>query len=269
MADLHRVLHHLDILKCNHGGLVDLYKNVKERKVEVHQDQRVVTDKDLKEIVSIVGCSSGCKKVVSIEEGLSKEYVLTDDAIPVLSNLSATTDKGCTVTVNDTLVAELAHEEGRKNSMYVDTNGHPSIGQGFNLDKEGAREQIEALGLDYDKVYAGEQDLTDEQIDSLFADDVQTAKDDIKTYVTNFDSLSEAQQNALVNLSFNMGGSFAKKFPKFTKALNDGDFETAAKELGLASDGKSPSKWSQDVKAERAGRVIGKIRDNEPFAMPE
>lgn len=271
MADLHRVLHHLDILKCNNGGLVDLYNHVKERNVEIHKDQRVVTKQDLIDIVKIVGCSSGCKEIVSIEVGLSKEYVLTDeeDAIPVLSNLSATTDKGCTVTVDDSLAAELAHEEGRENKSYDDSKGIRTVGQGFNLEKEGAREAIEDLGLDYDKVVSGEQELTDAQIDSLFADDVTTAKDQIKGYVTNFDSLSTSQQNALVNLTFNMGGSFATKFPKFVKALNAGNFDEAAKELGLGKDGKSPSKWSKDVKAERAGRVIGKIRDSEPFAMPE
>ena len=69
-----------------------------ERNVEIASSFRVVTDVDLKEKVTISGCSLHCTKIVSIEVGLSKLYELTGGAIPVLRNLQATTDKGCTVT---------------------------------------------------------------------------------------------------------------------------------------------------------------------------
>jgi hypothetical protein len=96
-GDVQKIVHYKDLLKCNHGGKVNLDPTV-ERNVEISSDLRVVTDVDLKEKVTISGCSIHCTKIVSIEVGLSKDYELTGGTIPVLRNLSATTDKGCTVT---------------------------------------------------------------------------------------------------------------------------------------------------------------------------
>jgi hypothetical protein len=92
-----KIVHYKDLLKCNHGGTVNL-DPTEERKVEIMEDLRVVTDKDLLEKVTISGCSKGCTKITAITLGLSKLYELTGGAIPVLKNLQATTDKACTVT---------------------------------------------------------------------------------------------------------------------------------------------------------------------------
>lgn len=91
-----KVLHYKDILKCNHGGTVDL-DPTEERNTEIKDDLRVVTDKDLLEKVTLKGCSIHCTKIVKINVGLARDVELTGGAIPVLGNLVATTDKGCTV----------------------------------------------------------------------------------------------------------------------------------------------------------------------------
>ena len=62
------------------------------------------------------------------------------------------------------LKAQLVKHEDKQNHVYKDTEGHPTIGVGFNLDRNGAKAKIEALRLDYAKVKAGTQDWTDEQV---------------------------------------------------------------------------------------------------------
>ncbi|MFT3764633.1 MAG: CHAP domain-containing protein [Minicystis sp.] len=57
-----------------------------------------MTDVDLLDRVTISGCSAGCTKIVDIPKGRAKDFELRGGAIPVLKNLQATTDKGCTVT---------------------------------------------------------------------------------------------------------------------------------------------------------------------------
>jgi len=46
--------------------------------------------------------------------------------------------------------------EGRKSHVYKDQMEHPTIGVGFNLDRRDARRHLEELGLDYNRVRAGE-----------------------------------------------------------------------------------------------------------------
>jgi GH24 family phage-related lysozyme (muramidase) len=267
MADPHRVLHHLDILKCNHGGLVDLYNKVLDRKSEIHQDLRVVTDDDLYHHCPIVGCSIGCKKIVSIQEGLSLQYELTGGTIPIVSNLSATTDKGCTVKVDDSLAAALAHEEGKSNKKYIDSKGHPTVGIGFNLDRSGAANALKAQGLDYNAVRNGTQSLTDDQVNNLFAQDQANAESGVQNFVSNWSSLDANQQTALTDLYFNMG-DYSSRFPNMVRAVNAGDMDKAAQELGSNGRG-GPSGYVNDVGAERSGRQIARLRGNEPYAMPQ
>src|SRR5713101_6545671 len=82
------------------------------------------------------------------------------------------------------------HEGGRFDTVYLDSEGHPTIGIGFNLDREDAQEKIEALGLDFDAVRDGTATLTDAQIDALFAADVGQAIADARNAIDDFDGLS-------------------------------------------------------------------------------
>jgi hypothetical protein len=54
----------------------------------------------------------------------------------------------------DTSQAEtrIAEYEGKRAHVYTDTPGHPSVGIGFNLDRHGAKDALQAVGADYDKV---------------------------------------------------------------------------------------------------------------------
>ncbi len=91
-----KVVHYKDLVKCNHGGTVNLVPT-EERDTEIKEDLRVVTDKDLLEKVTISGCSLGCTKITSITTGLAKDVELKAGSIPVLRNLEAVSDKACIV----------------------------------------------------------------------------------------------------------------------------------------------------------------------------
>ncbi len=263
---VYKVLHYLDVLKCNHGGFVELFKTVAERNTEIETDLRVVTDQDLLKRASIDGCPSNCKKIVAIPVGLAKDFVIKGGAIPVLGNLQATTDKDGTVTWDSSLIAQLAVGEGRFKSMYIDSVGVPTVGVGFNLIKDDAKKRIEALGLDYDKVKAGTQSLTDEQIDTLFADDRVIAENNVRRDVPGFDSLDSERQKALTDMAFNLG-SF-RNFPSFVKAVNAGDWSLAAKEAGSNAAGTGPSRWVTQV-GRRAKRIIAQIKGDNAYAVPQ
>src|SRR5437764_14047965 len=98
----------------------------------------------------------------------------------------------------------IERHEDRREHVYPDTAGHPTVGVRFNLNRSDAREKIEALGLYYDDVRAGRQDLSDEQIDSLLDRDVETAISGARNDVSNFDSLPDGVQRSVVDMVFNM-----------------------------------------------------------------
>jgi GH24 family phage-related lysozyme (muramidase) len=135
----------------------------------------------------------------------------------------------------------IERHEGRRDQAYDDktgeplepgdeAEGHPTVGVGFNLDRAGARDAIEELGLDYDKVRSGEQHLTDEQIDTLFDADVQTAIDGARDNVSNFDELSADRQAVVTDMAFNLGDKLSQ-FENAIDAIEKGDWQTAAEEM--------------------------------------
>ena len=129
------------------------------------------------------------------------------------------------------LKAQLVKHEGKKNHVYKDTEGHPTIGVGFNLDRSGARAKIEALGLDYAKVKAGTQDLTDEQVYKMLDGDMDTAIADSKSVFPKFTDLSDVRQRVIVDMVFNLGKSKFLGFKKLIDAVKADDFAKAADEM--------------------------------------
>ena len=62
-----------------------------------------------------------------------------------------------------------------------------TIGVGFNLEKPGAKQMIESIGLDYNKVISGKQRLKENQIKVLFDNDLKSATQSARSVVNNFD----------------------------------------------------------------------------------
>jgi lysozyme len=118
---------------------------------------------------------------------------------------------------------EIAHEqirrdEGARKKPYKDTVGKWTVGIGRNLDDVG---------------------LNDEEIDFLFANDLDRAVDEARRMVPVFDVLSETRKAVLVNMAFNLGGKLAG-FQKFLAAVGEGRYVEAAREM-------LDSVWAQQV----------------------
>ena len=121
--------------------------------------------------------------------------------------------------------------EGRRYEVYEDTMGHPTIGVGFNLDRPDAREVIESLGLNYEAIRSGADRPHDQQVDTLFTADVNTAINDARNAIDNFDDLPEDKQTVLVDMAFNLGAIGFGQFRNMIDAVENQDWTRAADEM--------------------------------------
>ena len=140
-----------------------------------------------------------------------------------------------------TLIHVLARNEDRRNRTYLDSEGIPTVGIGFNLERADAPVKVAALGLNYDDVVAGRQTLSDAQIDRLLADDLVTAIGDARDLLADFDSLITARQIVLVDMAFNLGKPRLANFRKMIAAINARDWDEAAAQM-------MDSRWYRQVK---------------------
>ena len=122
-------------------------------------------------------------------------------------------------------------EGGPQPKVYSDQAGHPTIGIGFNLDRPDAPAAVAAVGLDYNLVRAGAQDLTSGQIQQLFLQDVDAAVTSARQKVPNFDGLPDAAQMVLVDMVFNLGPAGFGNFVRMINALLVPDWNTVAAEM--------------------------------------
>jgi lysozyme len=124
-------------------------------------------------------------------------------------------------------------DKGQHN-VYQDSENKNTIGYGHLIDKGENLSQIseaEAQAL-FEKDYA-EHKMAAEQI-------------------PGYAQAGPGRQAALIDLTFNMGPGWTKKFPDFLDAFQKGDYETAANEL-------VKSKWFKQVKA-RGPKIVKMMR---------
>ena len=107
----------------------------------------------------------------------------------------------------------LVQHEACRNFPYTDTTGHLSIGVGRNLSDRGIS-TVEAL--------------------LLLDDDILYFSSKLYSLVDFFDKLDENRQIVLVDMCFNLGVNGFLGFQSMLKALESGDYDSAAKEI-LAS----------------------------------
>lgn len=125
----------------------------------------------------------------------------------------------------------IEQHEGKEATAYRDTEGNLTIGVGFNLDAEGAQQQIEALGLNYASVCDGQVSLSDAQINTLFDSSVNTAIAGARACVSNFDSLPSEKQAVVVDMVYNLGESGFSQFKETIAAIEQSNFAAAAAQM--------------------------------------
>lgn len=87
------------------------------------------------------------------------------------------------------------------------SGAHPTIGLGFNLDRSDARMRIEALGLDFDSLLAGQQSMSERQMHRLFDEELEEALERARTRLLDFDELPAHEQDGVLEMIMWLGPS--------------------------------------------------------------
>jgi GH24 family phage-related lysozyme (muramidase) len=133
----------------------------------------------------------------------------------------------------------IMRHEGFKLEPYKDSKGLWTVGVG-HLIGDG-----KSLPAEWNRKF------TKEEVVALFNKDFEEHKKAAEK-IPAFRMLNESGQSALIDLTFNMGPSWYKKWPTLMKQLESGDMEAAAKNL-------EGSPWYSQVKG-RAVEIVGLIR---------
>ena len=123
--------------------------------------------------------------------------------------------------------------EGRELRVYDpnpnDNKPEPTIGIGHYLDRGNSRETFARVlpEVDFDSVYNGRTELTDEQVNELFAEDIKEYVERTKRFFPKFDEYPQYLRQALVDGFYrgDLGDS-----PKTRELINQGEFAEASDE---------------------------------------
>ena len=130
----------------------------------------------------------------------------------------------------------LRRHEGVRNFVYLCSEGYETIGVGRNIADSG-------LGL------------SEDEVDYLLDNDIKRVKTELSDEYFWFGALNEARQEAMIDLSFNLGQTRLRGFKKALDAMSTEDFDRGADEF-------MDSRWSEQV-GNRATEVTEMIRTGE------
>lgn len=146
---------------------------------------------------------------------------------------------GAISTVGDWLMNLIGKHEGVRNKPYKDSKGLWTVGIG-HLIGDG-----KTLPPEWNKTFS------DDEVKALFKQDYDHHAR-AAANIPGYDKVNEKGKGALIDITFNMGPSWYKKWPNFTKALGAGDTEGAVGQL-------QGSLWAKQV-GNRANDDIGLLR---------
>ena len=128
------------------------------------------------------------------------------------------------------LADQITWGEGIRTKKYLDTKGNWTVGIGYNLTNSTARQDLAAVGADFEKVNTGGP-LTMDQVYALFNIAKDRAVKDAKQWVPDFDTLPYPVQLVVADMSYNLGLTELQKFVKMKRALQEKDFNKASDEM--------------------------------------
>lgn len=127
----------------------------------------------------------------------------------------------------------ITEHEGKRLDLYQDSEGIYTIGVGHNIEHRGISEAVCELMLE---------------------EDIDEAITDAKTFRW-YDDLNAARQAVVTDMVFNLGLTRFSKFKKTIRYLEQGHYQTAAREM-------LDSKWADQV-GRRAIRLSEIMRTGE------
>ena len=128
------------------------------------------------------------------------------------------------------LIEELKRDEGVELRPYKCSAGFLTLGVGRNIEERG---------------------ITMDESDYLLANDIKICEEEATRVFKWFADLTDARQRAIINMIFNLGLTKLLNFKKFLGAMEEGDYETAGKEM-------LDSRWAKQVgnRADRLEQMI-------------
>ena len=164
---------------------------------------------------------------------------------------------------------QLKSDEGFHPKAEVDRDekgrpvGNKVIGYGYNLQANNPREDLISIGVspdEVDDVISGKAVITEEQGQTLFQLSISRAVSDARRVVESFDDLDPKAKDVLVNMSYQMGAKGLREFKKMRRAIREGDYQKAAKEL-MNSDF---AQRQTPNRAERLAKQLSSLGKQEP-----
>lgn len=142
---------------------------------------------------------------------------------------------------------QLSRDEGKVRHVYADQYGIPTCGIGHNLRAHPVDGISPLMNLVNGKLRG--QDITEEQCQHIFDNDLKAVLNIINYYHPWATKLDDARFGVIRNMVFQLGS--LTHFPHFCTAMENGDWQTAAKEM-------EDSAWYHQV-PERAKRLIEQV----------
>ena len=124
--------------------------------------------------------------------------------------------------MRDKLIEMLKVHEGVETYAYKCSENKTTIGVGRNVDKAGG------LGL------------SDDEVDYLLQNDIDRVILELDSEYDWFSDLDDVRQDAMIDISFNLGQTRLRAFKKALSAMSEGDWDEAANQF-------MDSRWSEQV----------------------
>jgi len=135
------------------------------------------------------------------------------------------------------LIEQLKKHEGFSGCYYQCTANKQTIGYGRNVENNAFSEEEELmLGADRDFEL---EPMNRDEAEYLLENDVLAIERNLRRRIT-MSHLNSARKAVCINMSFNIGVSGFMKFKNTVKAIERGDYDTAANEM-------LDSKWAKQV----------------------
>ena len=139
--------------------------------------------------------------------------------------------------MRNNLIEMLKLHEGVETYAYKCSENKTTIGVGRNVDKAGG------LGL------------SDDEVDYLLQNDIDRVILELDSEYDWFSDLDDVRQDAMIDISFNLGQTRLRAFKKALSAMSEGDWDEAADQF-------MDSRWSDQVGI-RAKNLTEMIRTGE------
>ena len=139
--------------------------------------------------------------------------------------------------MRDKLIEMLKVHEGVETYAYRCSENKITIGVGRNVDKAGG------LGL------------SDDEVDYLLQNDIDRVISELESEYDWFSDLDDIRQDAMIDISFNLGQTRLRSFKKALLAMSEGVWDNAADQF-------MDSRWSEQVGI-RAKNLTEMIRTGE------